>query len=169
MTKSFLPPLSVMATYPAANYKNPETRGTYTVVTAGICAVLSTRFVTLRLIARLKIKKGLGWDDFWILFGLVFSNCFFLNIILGTEIWGYKYHIWDLPPQLYKPAAIIEITAIVFFLLATSGIRMSLLSFYLHLIRDAGSKAWKRAVYGFVAMTVIISLAFGLTAIFRCT
>ncbi|THW78343.1 hypothetical protein D6D17_10176, partial [Aureobasidium pullulans] len=169
MTKSFLPPPEAFATYPAPNYIDPQTRGKATCITAIVCGVLSIFFVSLRLIARLRIKRGLGWDDFWILFGLIFGICFYINIILGTQLWGYKYHIWDLPPRLYKGAAIIEITAVLFFLLSTSGIRMSLLSFYLHLVRDAGSVGWKRTIHGFVVVTIVLSLAFGLTAVFRCT
>lgn len=169
MTKSFIPPPEAFATYPAPNYVDPPTRGAYTVATALICCVLSIVFVTLRVFARLRIKRGLGWDDFWILFGLVFGICFYLNIVLGVHIWGYKFHIWDLPPRLYKGAAIIEMTAVVLFLLSTSGVRMSLLSFYLHLVKDAGSIAWKRTIYAFVAITVTLSLAFGFTAVFRCT
>ncbi|TIA14063.1 hypothetical protein D6C80_05899 [Aureobasidium pullulans] len=169
MTKSFLPPPEAFATYPTPNYIDPQTRGKATCITAIVCGVLSIFFVSLRLIARLRIKRGLGWDDFWILFGLIFGICFYINIILGTQLWGYKYHIWDLPPRLYKGAAIIEITAVLFFLLSTSGIRMSLLSFYLHLVRDAGSVGWKRTIHGFVVVTIVLSLAFGLTAVFRCT
>ncbi|OBW69182.1 MAG: Uncharacterized protein AUREO_007360 [Aureobasidium pullulans] len=112
MTKSFLPPPEAFATYPAPNYIDPQTRGKATCITAIVCGVLSIFFVSLRLIARLRIKRGLGWDDFWILFGLIFGICFYINIILGTQLWGYKYHIWDLPPRLYKGAAIIEITAV---------------------------------------------------------
>ncbi|THY21525.1 hypothetical protein D6D01_06619 [Aureobasidium pullulans] len=169
MTKSFLPPPEAFATYPTPNYVDPQIRGKSTCITAIVCGVLSIFFVSLRLIARLRIKRGLGWDDFWILFGLIFGICFYINIILGTQLWGYKYHIWDLPPRLYKGAAIIEITAVLFFLLSTSGIRMSLLSFYLHLVRDAGSVGWKRTIHGFVVVTIVLSLAFGLTAVFRCT
>ncbi|THV63492.1 hypothetical protein D6D28_10635, partial [Aureobasidium pullulans] len=169
MTKSFLPPPEAFATYPTPNYIDPQTRGKATCITAIVCGVLSIFFVSLRLIARVRIKRGLGWDDFWILFGLIFGICFYINIILGTQLWGYKYHIWDLPPRLYKGAAIIEITAVLFFLLSTSGIRMSLLSFYLHLVRDAGSVGWKRTIHGFVVVTIVLSLAFGLTAVFRCT
>ncbi|THX80097.1 hypothetical protein D6D05_04654 [Aureobasidium pullulans] len=169
MTKSFLPPPEAFATYPAPNYIDSQTRGKANCITAIVCGVLSIFFVSLRLIARLRIKRGLGWDDFWILFGLIFGICFYINIVLGTQLWGYKYHIWDLPPRLYKGAAIIEITAVLFFLLSTSGIRMSLLSFYLHLVRDAGSVGWKRTIHGFVVVTIVLSLAFGLTAVFRCT
>lgn len=83
--------------------------------------VLSILFVSFRIVARLLIKRGLGWDDFWMTFGLLFGVIFLINVPIAIDSYGYKYHIWDLPPRLYKAAALLEIQGVLTFLLSTFG------------------------------------------------
>jgi hypothetical protein len=62
MPGGILPPLSVIVSWPAPNYTNPEQRGWGTVVFAILLAALSTSVVCARLTARIRLRI-FGIDD----------------------------------------------------------------------------------------------------------
>ena len=57
------PPISVIATWPAPNYENPETRGPALLIVESIFLSLAWIILSLRLYVRLVILRKPWWDD----------------------------------------------------------------------------------------------------------
>ena len=56
-------PANVKAGWPAPNYVNPPTSGNFVVAITCLFLVLSVVVFALRIYARAKIVRHLGWDD----------------------------------------------------------------------------------------------------------
>jgi hypothetical protein len=64
-------PLSVLASWPAPNYINPETRGPSVVIFNAVLISIVTLTVLLRLYVRASMLRWLGLDDVFIIAALV--------------------------------------------------------------------------------------------------
>lgn len=65
------PPLSVIATWPAPNYENPDTRGPALLITESIFLALAWIILSLRLYVRIFILRKPWWDDWLMVLGAV--------------------------------------------------------------------------------------------------
>src|ERR1700761_6130314 len=65
------PPIGVVLSWPTPNYVNPTKRGPDIYIVGSLFFGLSTIALTLRLFARLYIRKWFGLDDFCICFAWV--------------------------------------------------------------------------------------------------
>ena len=66
-----VPPIGVVLSWPVANYVNPIKRGNEIYAVGLVFFALSTITLTLRLFARLYIRKWFGLDDFCVCFAWV--------------------------------------------------------------------------------------------------
>jgi hypothetical protein len=66
-----LPPLSVEATWPVANYDNPVTRGPELYIVTSIFVFLTTLVVAVRLYARICVRRWFGLDDLFVIISYV--------------------------------------------------------------------------------------------------
>lgn len=64
-------PLSVLFTWPAPNYVNPDTRGPALLVVNAVFITLCTITLFLRLYTRIFIKRWFGSDDVFIILAYV--------------------------------------------------------------------------------------------------
>jgi hypothetical protein len=71
MPGGFHPPPSVIATWPAPNYVNPESKGNQLLVVSSVFAILAIAVVLARLWVRVKIQRNAGIDDLFIFLALV--------------------------------------------------------------------------------------------------
>lgn len=71
-------PTDVLLSWPAPNYKNPQTQCQSLVITNIVFMSLTTLVVSLRYYSRLRNHKWLGFDDIYIGIALIFS------LLLGT-------------------------------------------------------------------------------------
>jgi hypothetical protein len=65
------PPLSVIESWPAPNYINPETRGNANVILNIVLYSLLLFFIGLRIFTRTYLRSSFGADDVFILLALV--------------------------------------------------------------------------------------------------
>ena len=70
-----LPPPDVVATWPAPNYINPETRGPALIIVELIMLPLATICLALRLYVRFKLLNTSHWDD-WMMVGAAVRSSF---------------------------------------------------------------------------------------------
>ena len=68
------PPADVVASWPAPNYTNPETRGPALIVVELITVFISTVCIALRLYVKARILHSVGWDD-WLIVGAAVRIC----------------------------------------------------------------------------------------------
>lgn len=66
-----IPPLDVLAAWPAPNYVNPETHGPANIIVFGILMGISAIFLTIRIYTRIAISRGFGIDDVLIILAFV--------------------------------------------------------------------------------------------------
>ncbi|KAG7288134.1 hypothetical protein NEMBOFW57_007657 [Staphylotrichum longicolle] len=112
------PPPDVVASWPAPNYTNPETRGPALVIVELLAMSISTLCLGLRFYVRAYIMRSVDWDDWLMLsaalplsqrlalitlfsFGLivVFSGCiriYWLHYVLQEtyDVTWYGFHLW---------------------------------------------------------------------------
>jgi hypothetical protein len=67
-------PITVLLSFPAPNYTDPQTQGKSLIVVNAVFAGLVVAVVLLRLYTRIFLKRWVGIDDFWITVALVSSN-----------------------------------------------------------------------------------------------
>ncbi len=58
-----VPPLSVLATWPAPNYADPETQGPTNIIVVSVLLGIVTAILGVRVYTRLRISKSFGLDD----------------------------------------------------------------------------------------------------------
>lgn len=67
-------PPEVTATWPKPNYDNPEFIGNQLIIVGIVFGAISLVTVCLRLWVRLWMKRNAGWDDLFIVIGLVCTD-----------------------------------------------------------------------------------------------
>ena len=69
-----LPPASVLFSFPAPNYVNPQSQGPALIIVNSIFIGLATVVFILRIVTRLFVRKWIGLDDFFIAMAWVCTN-----------------------------------------------------------------------------------------------
>ena len=88
------PPLSVIKSWPAPNYINPETRGNANVILNIVLYSLLLFFIGLRIFTRTYLRSSFGADDVFILLALVCDPQFLVPELCLTQI---------SPPRFLQP------------------------------------------------------------------
>ncbi len=68
-----VPPLSILSSWPAPNYSDPETRGPATIVVLVVLLGIATIVLGIRIYARCRISNGFGLDDILIISAYVWN------------------------------------------------------------------------------------------------
>lgn len=89
-----------------------------------------------------------------------------VNVSMGH--YGWDRHIWDIPVDSLSATIKSYVLAKELFILASSSIRMSLLCFYLSLVRDLGASGLRRTIYACIAANAMICTAFCLLSALEC-
>lgn len=66
-----IPPASVLSTFPAPNYVDPETAGPGAFITVSVLLFLVIVLLAIRIYTRLWISRGFGLDDILIMLAFV--------------------------------------------------------------------------------------------------
>lgn len=91
------PPPEVVASWPAPNFVNPETRGpAKDIVTVILWAIVSI-IIVLRIYTRRYISQRVGWDDVLVTVAYVTATAFLIVGIFVEHGYGWGRHIWDIP------------------------------------------------------------------------
>ncbi|KAF1988795.1 hypothetical protein K402DRAFT_419144 [Aulographum hederae CBS 113979] len=162
------PPSEVLEAWPAPNYVDPETRGPALYVVTGLFSAFVLLAISLRLYARLVIRRWFGADDVFILLSIFFTTGLVISIILGNQRYGWDRHIWDVPPHLLSACIGVFFSCKIFFIFATTATRLSLLSFYYRLIKHSGLKNFRWVLHSSTVFVIVIWFLQMLLAIFQC-
>ena len=93
-----LPPLEVLATWPAANYEHPsELRGNELLITTCIVFPIALFLVAIRMYTRICISGSFGIDDVLLLMAIPPAIGVATLLSLAVTRWGWDRHIWDVP------------------------------------------------------------------------
>jgi hypothetical protein len=155
--KMRLPPADVVASWPPPDYENPDTQGPRLLTIQMILMPLALVALIARLYARVCLMKK-AWIDDWLMLAamvciphplsdamanigqtLVIGTT--IAVILATEVFGWKIHVWDLTKHQLEHGRKASITAQTLFLPASGLAKLSILTSYL---RIAPYDSWFR-------------------------
>lgn len=166
-----LPPLAVMAQWPAPNYIDPPTRGHGALIVNVVCISLAFVVVMLRLYTRLRITYSTGVDDLLIVIGLAFAIGMVVVTSLATENFGWNRHIWDIPTSWLPTVQKLNLSFQILFSMSSSTTKISLLWFCRRLL-GAGKGNFKVYNWAFIVSMIFVGLScitFTLVSIFQCS
>ena len=78
-------PLDVYLSFPLPNYTHPQTRGPALIIINAVLLFFVTVVVALRVYTRTVIKRSMGWDDYSIIIGFLFTAGLVASVILANE------------------------------------------------------------------------------------
>ncbi|KAM0334020.1 hypothetical protein ACHAQA_001040 [Verticillium albo-atrum] len=161
------PPLDIIASWPAPNYANPETRGPAAAIVAITLLIVVTFLVAIRVYTRKVITKGFGWDDILILFAYVSTAAFTVIGLIASEHYGWGTHVWDVRPRLFPGSLKLALSSFVMFDLATSFTKLSMLAL-IHRLACQTSKTIRWIVIILMVLISANGLSFLLVSLLQC-
>jgi hypothetical protein len=163
-----LPPLDVIATWPAANYTHPEeVRGPAILVITLIFVPLLVILVALRTYTRLRLSKNFGADDTAIV-AAVFPTvgCAVLSL-LSVLYYGWSRHVYDVPADQLVLGLKIGMAVEVLFSIGCSLTKISMLLLILRVL--AGTQDALRQLSISVMVVVFLEMIiFSIVVINTC-
>ncbi|KAI4730628.1 hypothetical protein E4T49_01656 [Aureobasidium sp. EXF-10728] len=127
--------------------------------------------VSARFYCRMRMgsKRGLWWDDLFILFAFMLAVGFgaIVNIAMGH--YGWDRHIWTIPLDVLSKSVKAYTAAKILFIVSSTCVRTALLLFYLWLIKDLAEKSLRRVIYVVMGLNAALCLVGILVSIFRCS
>ncbi|KAF2431911.1 hypothetical protein EJ08DRAFT_696058 [Tothia fuscella] len=163
-----LPPREVLASYPPANYINPETRGNSLIIVNGVFLGLMTVGVILRIFTRTVVRRWFGWDDVFIILAYLFTIGLNIAIDIGVNKSGWNRHVYDIPIASIGPSLKLAFWAKLLFANASFFTMLSLLAFYYRLIADTHDSGFRIALHLAVAFNTACYLSVLFAQIFIC-
>ncbi|KAK1997916.1 hypothetical protein LX36DRAFT_552162, partial [Colletotrichum falcatum] len=152
------PPATVMLTWPSPNHVDPVERGPALIIVDMISLGLALFCLCLRLYVRFFIIRKSWWDDWLMIAATMFCTLVTMCIILATQLYGWKLHVWDLTPLQMRRGRQISIAAQTLFLVASSLSKLSILTSYLR-IAPLGS-SFRRLTWAAIAAILALSSTF---------
>ncbi|KIW02888.1 uncharacterized protein PV09_05938 [Verruconis gallopava] len=127
------PPLSVIATWPPANYVDPVTRGPALLIIECIFISLAWIVLVLRMYVRLVMLRRTWWDDWIMIIAAICTTGVTACVILATQRYGWDLHVWDVKYEQLIAGRKISIAAQTIFLWASNLTKLSILLSYLRI------------------------------------
>ncbi|KAF1816740.1 hypothetical protein P152DRAFT_135994 [Eremomyces bilateralis CBS 781.70] len=162
------PPISVAKSWPQPNYINPETRGWGLVILVVVLYFVTFLIFTARLWARLKIAKNAGLDDALISVAMVFVTGLAVGTCLGSRLYGFDRHVWDLKPGQGMQSRKMVMALEVLYTPGTAIIKISILFFYRRMSAGSISKPFYYAVWASIIFVVLYMIVFTINIFVTC-
>ncbi|KAK8012265.1 integral membrane protein [Apiospora marii] len=96
------PPPEVIATWPLPDYEHPRGHGPAGEITVYVLTAIVTVMVAIRMYTRVRIARGFGMDDGFILAAYIFATGFTGISILAEQTVGWGAHIYDVKTSKFK-------------------------------------------------------------------
>ncbi|KAH8662916.1 hypothetical protein BGZ60DRAFT_530069 [Tricladium varicosporioides] len=126
---------------------------------------ITTIFMIARVFARMKLEIGLGPDD-WFMIAAYVMYVVDIAMAFGVALNGFGQHMYYLTPHQISQSLRFFYFAEIFYHLAITLTKLSLLLFFLRIFT---AKAQKMAIWGLFGFVVVSNTAMVLVAIFQCT
>ncbi|KAK4040686.1 hypothetical protein C8A01DRAFT_46055 [Parachaetomium inaequale] len=136
-----LPPPEVLASWPAPNYTNPQTRGRALIIVELITLPIALICLGLRLYARIHVMGRSEWDDWMMVVAAFFCIGVTTCVVLAYTRYGWDIHVWDLTFDQMVAGRQVSFAAQALFVPATLLAKVSILISYLRL---ASKDSWFR-------------------------
>ncbi|KAI1457196.1 integral membrane protein [Annulohypoxylon moriforme] len=164
-----IPPTSVIESWPAPNYINPETRGRLGMVVGILLAVMVTIILAIRLYARKWLTRGLGLDDVFILLAYFPATAYTIIGVVAEDEYQWNRHTWDLELEYFVPGLQLIFVNQMLFDLATSLTKLSILALLYRLTSASGDRKMTIAVLVSITIISLNCFIFIIVNVFQCT
>ena len=150
-------------------------QGPHLIASMTALIILSTTFVSLRLLSRHMAHAGYWWDDILIIVALLIALAPPALNIYAVKHTGFGKHIYRLSDDdEARQAGVTETlrmlwTFQLFFVLATGTIKLCILTFYLRISLASPSRLWRNVLFGMGVVVGSFTLGVLLLTIFQCT
>ncbi|KAN0104447.1 hypothetical protein V8E51_010192 [Hyaloscypha variabilis] len=161
------PPLSVIESWPAPNYINPETRGNANVILNIVLYSLLLFFISLRIFTRTYLRSSFGADDVFILLALIPATAFFVISVLADVKFLWIRHVYDIPLSHVVTGLKMVLSTEVVFAAACTLTKLSMLMLVRRMLSSA-TLFWRRITWLAISICAIQGSVFILTVIFQC-
>lgn len=145
LTESTAPP-AIIASWPAPNYVDPETRGSGLIVLSILLIIITSIIIAIRIYTRLRITRAFGFDDAFAIIAYILGVALSTLVIIGNKYYYSGRHVWDIPPALFVPHRQYIWWGELLYILSTTSIKISVLLFYRRL-SISFTKGLKRATW----------------------
>jgi hypothetical protein len=162
-----LPPAEVLASWPAPNYINPETRGPALIIISSILLAVATVSVSLRVLEKLTVFKSFGIDDILILLALLPSIASLVCVGIVTYQYDYERHSWDIPLQNILSGRKFIFAIQILFTVSTILIKLSILFYIRRLFANSGASI-SYVINASICISGLMFVAFIFSFLFQC-
>ncbi|KAK4655199.1 hypothetical protein QC762_300290 [Podospora pseudocomata] len=161
-----LPPPEVRASWPPANYENPETRGPALLIIQLIMLPIALIVLLLRFYVRISIMGKVESDDWFMVAAALCGTGVTVCVILASSLYGWSLHIWDLKYETIVSNRKVSMAVQALFVFATSFAKVSILISYLRL---APQGSWfRKLTQGTIAFVALFNSAFIVVLFTQC-
>ncbi|KAK5652383.1 hypothetical protein OQA88_10575 [Cercophora sp. LCS_1] len=161
-----VPPPEILATWPPANYVDPETRGPALMIVELTVLPLAIIILAMRLYVRGVMLRTTGWDDWLMIAATVFGTGVTICVILASTLFGWDKHVWDLTPKEMISGRQVSLAAQTLFVFATCCAKNSILLSYL---RFAPLGSWlRRLSIVTIVLIILTNIAFFTVLFTQC-
>ncbi|KAK0736305.1 hypothetical protein B0T21DRAFT_440570 [Apiosordaria backusii] len=161
-----VPPPEVRASWPPANYENPETRGPALLIIQLIMLPIALIVLLLRFYVKLSIMGKIEADDWFMVAAALCGTGVTVCVILASSLYGWNLHIWDLKYENIVSNRKVSMAAQVLFLFATSFAKISILISYLRL---APQGSWfRKLTHATIAFITLFNTVFFVIIFAQC-
>ncbi|KAK4188901.1 hypothetical protein QBC35DRAFT_179944 [Podospora australis] len=128
-----IPPPEVKASWPKANYENPETRGPALLIIQLIMLPIAIIVILLRFYVKIGIMGKIELDDWLMVVAALCGTGVTVCVILASSLYGWSKHVWDLGYADMVSNRKVSMAVQCLFVFATSFAKISILVSYLRL------------------------------------
>ncbi|KAJ4391468.1 hypothetical protein N0V93_005085 [Gnomoniopsis smithogilvyi] len=163
-----IPPLSVLSSFPAPNFVNPETAGPAAFITVSILLFLVTVLLGIRIYTRLWISRGFGLDDIFIMLAYIPTLAFAIISYVAQVDFHWGRHIWDVPLEDVTPSLQASLASQLMFDLSTTLTKLSMLALIWRVV-SLNQGRYKYAVIVVALIVAIDGIVFFFITTFQCS
>ncbi|KAI9883561.1 MAG: hypothetical protein M1823_004659 [Watsoniomyces obsoletus] len=166
MARQNAPPTIQLPPGLVPNYDNPVTRGHHITNVSLAFGILAFIVVTLRVITKVFLVRGFGWDDVLSVFALLLAEARAVCSVILAERIGIGRHTWDVKPMYLALARNVMYIQDMLYLIAIMSAKLSILMLYLRLFQV--KKLFRTACYILMVITVGYCVSFFFMYAFNC-
>ncbi|OAG14375.1 hypothetical protein CC77DRAFT_918980, partial [Alternaria alternata] len=161
------PPLSVVASWPAPNYVNPEGRGRVTTIIAGILSPITFFVIFARIWVRFYLQRNPGLDD-WLMIAALVCSLSPIKTYTHSHAYHSGIHIWDVDLTLFTIQRKLILAIEMLVLLVGGLVKVSILLFFRRLGSRGVSKAFRFVTWTAIGVQTASTIAFVTGFFFVC-
>ncbi|KAK7531182.1 hypothetical protein IWX46DRAFT_371515 [Phyllosticta citricarpa] len=163
------PPLELYHAWQTDQFPHGERRDWSIVIIVTLFGVLAYATVAARLWARVMVNRNSGLDDALIVVALIFTSGLAISVMLGSRLYGFDRHIWDLTPTLGVQSREITMAIEATYIIATGITKISILCFYRRIASGTVANWFLYTTWTSIAFVIAYMIAFLGTLFFGCS